>query len=46
MSGGLVTPEIPNCAAESKEMHVILFPSSVCQEMEFHLSKLGMTIFC
>lgn len=44
-SGGLVAAEIPNCAAESKEMHIILFLSSLCHEMEFCFSKLGMIIF-
>lgn len=34
-----------SCAAESKEMPVILFLSSVCQEIVFNLSELGMTIF-
>lgn len=44
-SGDLVAPALYNWPEESTEMHIILFPSSVCQEMEFHLPKLGMTIF-
>lgn len=43
-SGDLVAPAICNWPEESKGM-TILFPSSVCQEMEFHLPKWSVTIF-